>query len=146
MANRDSIVALPVVKNHTNMKRANVSIPLYAADGTPWGFRTLETAQRLIANGHVNPVYGRKGHLRAIFSKQADGSSAVDGAVPGSTPYSFRTRTESGPLVWKLKRLGKKDELRPLFCQVVTDCLVTASEEPIVETQPDRPQPVAAYL
>jgi hypothetical protein len=100
------------------------SIPLYAADGTPWGFRTLEAAQRLIVNGLVNPVYGRKGHLKAVFSKKADGSSAVESAVPGGTQYSFQTRVESGPLVWKLKRLGKKDELRPLFRQVVTDCLV----------------------
>jgi hypothetical protein len=27
------------------------SIPLFAADGTPWGFRTPDVAQRLIANG-----------------------------------------------------------------------------------------------
>ena len=53
-------------------------IPLYAADGTPWGFRSLETAQRLIANGLVSPAYGRKGHLKAIFSKKADGSSPVE--------------------------------------------------------------------
>ena len=37
------------------------SIPLYAADGTSLGFRSLEAARRLIANEVVNPVYGRKG-------------------------------------------------------------------------------------
>lgn len=102
------------------------SVPLYAADGTPWGFRTLEAAQRLIANGFVNPVYGRKGHLKAIFSKKGDGSSAVDGMLPGRTCYSFQEHLDSGPLVWKLKRLGKKDELRPLFQQVVADCVVNS--------------------
>jgi hypothetical protein len=100
------------------------SIPLYAADGTPWGFRSTEAAHRLIANELVNPVYGRKGHLKAIFSKKPDGSSAVESKVPVGTCYSFQTRTESGPLVWKLKSLGKRDELRPLFRQVVADCLV----------------------
>lgn len=100
-------------------------IPLYAADGTPWGFRTLETAQQLIANGHVNPVYGRKGHLRAIFSKRSDGSSAVEQTGPRATLYSYRQRLDSGRLAWKLKRLGKGEELRPLFLQVVTDCLVS---------------------
>ena len=101
----------------------NQSIPLYAADGTPWGFRTFDAARRLIANGLVNPVYGRKGHLKAIFSKRADGSSAVDGRLPGGACYSFKDHLESGRQVWRLKRLGKKDELRPLFRQVVTDCL-----------------------
>ena len=86
----------------------------------------MEAAQRLIVNGLVNPVYGRKGHLKAVFSKKADGSSAVEGKVPAGTCYSFRERLESGPMAWKLKRLGKKDELRPLFQQVVTDCLVAA--------------------
>ena len=102
------------------------SIPLYAADGTPWGFRTVEAAHRLIANGLVSPAYGRKCHLKAIFSKKADGSSAVEGNLPAGACYSFRERLESGPMAWKLKRLGKKDELRPLFQQVVTDCLVAS--------------------
>ena len=100
------------------------SIPLYAADGTPWGFRTLETAQRLIANDLVSPSYGRKGHLKAIFSKRADGSSAVEPTGPRGTRYCFQQRLDSGRLSWKLKRLGKGEELRPLFQKVVTDCLV----------------------
>lgn len=103
-------------------------IPLYAADGTPWGFRSLETAQRLIANGIVSPAYGRKGHLKAIFSKKADGSSAVERAGPRGTQYSFQQRLESGRLAWKLKKLGKGEELRPLFQQVVTDCLVAPTD------------------
>jgi hypothetical protein len=100
------------------------SIPLYAADGTPWGFRTLETAQRLIANDLVSPSYGRKGHLKAIFSKRTDGSSAVEATGPRGTRYCFQQRLDSGRLSWKLKRLGKGEELRPLFQKVVTDCLV----------------------
>jgi len=98
-------------------------IPLYAADGTPWGFRSLETAQRLIANGLVSPAYGRKGHLKAIFSKKADGSSPVELTGHRGTRYSFQDRLASGCLAWRLKKLGKGEELRPLFQQVVTDCL-----------------------
>ncbi len=100
-------------------------IPIYAADGTPWGFRSLETAQRLIANGIVSPAYGRKGHLKAIFSKKVDGSSAVEQTGPRGSQYSFQHRLESGRLAWKLKKLGKGEELRPLFLQVVTDCLAS---------------------
>jgi hypothetical protein len=102
------------------------SIPLYAADGTSLGFRTLEAARRLIANEVVNPVYGRKGHLKAIFFMKPDGSSAVESKVPTGTCYSFRERLESGPLVWKLSKLGKGEELRPLFQQVVADCVVNS--------------------
>jgi len=102
------------------------SIPLYAADGTPWGFRSIEAAHRLIANGLVSPAYGRKGHLKAIFANKEEGPSTVKRGVPKSTRYSFQARVESGPLVWKLKRLGKGEELRPLFQQVVADCVVNS--------------------
>ncbi len=103
------------------------SVALYAADGASLGFRTLAAAQQLIANGLVDPVYGRKGHLKAVFSKKDDGPpTVIEGGAPRGTCYSFQTRIESGPLVWKLKRLGKKDELRPLFRQVVADCLVNS--------------------
>jgi hypothetical protein len=99
-------------------------IPLYAADGRPWGFRTIESAKRLIASGLVSPSYGRKGHLKAIFSKQTDGSSAVEANARSGTRYCVRQRLDSGRLAWKMKKLGKGEELRPLFQQVVTDCLV----------------------
>ena len=102
------------------------SIPLYTADGTPLGFRTIEAARRLIANEVVNPVYGRKGHLRAIFFRKPDGSSAVESKVPGGTCYSFRERLGGGPLAWNLRKLGKGAELRPLFQQVVADCVVNS--------------------
>jgi len=61
------------------------SIPLYAADGTSLGFRSLEAARRLIAHEVVNPVYGRKGHMKAIFVMKPDGSSAVENKIPTGT-------------------------------------------------------------
>ncbi len=100
------------------------SIPIYAADGTPMGYRSSESARRLLTLDLVSPAYGRKGHLKAIFAKKGDGSSAVQSSAPGGTQYSFRERLDSGPLAWKLKRLGKGDELRPIFLQVVADCVV----------------------
>ena len=98
-------------------------IPMYASDGRSLGFRSMVSALRLIANGFVEPVYGRKGHLKAIHSKQPDGASAVTAQIRTGTPYSFRERLESGRTAWRLKRLGKGDELRPIFLAVVTDCL-----------------------
>jgi hypothetical protein len=98
-------------------------IPLYASDGRSLGFRSIESARRLIANGFVEPVYGRKGHLKAIHSKQPDGASAVTAQVQTGTRYSFRERLASGGTAWTLKRLGKGSELRPIFLAVVTDCV-----------------------
>ena len=101
-------------------------IPIYAADGRSMGFRSLESAQRLIANGFVEAVYGRKGHLKAVHSKQPDGASAITTQVRAGTRYSFRERLDGGTVAWKLKRLGKGDELRPIFLQVVTDCMANS--------------------
>jgi hypothetical protein len=109
---------------------AEKQIPYYAPDGTPLGFRSLESVQRLIKGGFVTPSYGRKGHLKAIWLRKADGSSPVEtNAAPG-TRYSFRQRLDSGKLSWKLRRLDQRDEdgtlvsTRGVFLQVVSDCLV----------------------
>ena len=99
-------------------------IPMYAADGRSLGFRSVESARRLIANGYVEAVYGRKGHLKAIQAKQEDGASAITTRAAAGTRYSFLEHFDTGTVAWKLKRLGKGDELRPIFMTVVTDCLV----------------------
>ena len=97
-------------------------IPMYAADGRSLGFRSIESARRLVANGFVEAVYGRKGHLKAIQTKQSDGASAVTTQVKAGTQYSYRERSDTGTIAWRLKRLGKGSELRPIFLAVVTDC------------------------
>jgi hypothetical protein len=102
-------------------------IPMYASDGSSLGFRSVETARRLIANGFVEAVYGRKGHLKAIHAKQADGASAITAQVRAGTCYSFREHFDSGTIAWRLKRLGKGNELRPIFMAVVTDCMASAN-------------------
>lgn len=101
-------------------------IPMYASDGKSLGFRSLESAKRLIANGLVDAIYGRKGHLKAVHAKHPDGASAVETHARTGTRYSFRERFDCGTVAWKLKRLGKGDELRPIFLQVVTDCLANS--------------------
>jgi hypothetical protein len=98
-------------------------IPYYDAQGRSLGFRTPEAARRLIRNGFVTAARGRKGHLKAIFGRQADGAPAVEADLRLGTCYSYREHLDSGHFAWRLKRLGKGDELRPLFLQVVTDCV-----------------------
>ncbi|MBI4905135.1 MAG: hypothetical protein HY820_15985 [Acidobacteria bacterium] len=106
-------------------QQVHQQIPFYAADGTPMGYRSPESARRLLDLDLVSPAYGRKGHLKAIFARRRDGSSSVEQTVRGGTRYSYRERLESGPFAWKLKRLGKGDELRPIFLAVVTDCMAS---------------------
>lgn len=104
-------------------------IPYYAPDGTSLGFRSLDAAKRLIEGGFVKASYGRKGHLKAIWLRQADGSSPVEINAPGGTRYSFIENLEHGRC-WKLRRVDRRDEdgvpfsTRGVFGQVVTDCLV----------------------
>ena len=103
------------------MSRTTDQIPIYAPDGTPRGYRCCNAAQRLLQAGFVTAVYGRKGHLKAIFMRQEDGSNPVQTDVQPGTRHSYRQHLESGHRVWALKRLrrangekmaGTSDELR----------------------------------
>ena len=111
------------------MSPNNHQIPFYAPDGTPLGFRTVEAAKRLIGGGYVKPSYGRKGHLKAIWLRQKDGTNPVQAHAQSGTRYSFIENLEHGRC-WKLRRLDGKDEdgmavsTRGVFLQVVADCLV----------------------
>jgi hypothetical protein len=98
-------------------------IPYYAVDGSSRGFRSPACARQLIEAGLVTPVYGRKGHLRAIFARREDGAGVVGDQLPVGTRYSFREHLDNGYLCWRLRRLGRGDELRPIFLAVVTECM-----------------------
>jgi len=104
-------------------------IPYYAPDGTSLGFRSLDAAKRLIEGGFVKASYGRKGHLKAIWLRQADGSSPIETNARAGTRYSFIENLDHGRC-WKLRRVDRRDEdgvpfsTRGVFVQVVTDCLV----------------------
>jgi hypothetical protein len=62
-------------------------IPIYAADGTSLGFRTIEAARRLIASGYVKPAYSRKGCLKAILLQQEDGDNPIETRAPSDRQY-----------------------------------------------------------
>jgi len=110
--------------------KADNQIPYYAPDGSPLGFRSLDTARRLVEGGFVTASYGRKGHLKAIWLRKADGTSPVETNVAPGTQYSFKQTLDSGRRCWKLRRLDLRDEggtlvsTRGVFLQVVSDCRV----------------------
>ena len=112
------------------MKAAD-PIPYYAPDGTSLGIRTPEAAKRLIAGGFVTPSYGRKGHLKAIWLRKADGANSVESNTRGGTKYSFQQRLDGGRRCWKLRRLDQRDgdgtlvSTRGVFLQVISDCLAS---------------------
>ena len=105
-------------------------IPLYAADGTSLGFRSLEAAKRLIAGGYVKSSYGRKGHLKGIWLLQEDGANPVQAHAPSGTRYSFLQNLDSGNRCWKFRTVDGRDDdgvpvtTRGVFQQVLADCLV----------------------
>ena len=109
--------------------KQNHAIPFYGPDGARLGYRTPEAAERLAANDHVKPVYGRKGHLKAIFLRCEDGSSPVETHPRTGTRYSFVQNLDSGSPCWKLRRLDRRDEdgtpirIRQAVQQVLADCL-----------------------
>src|SRR5690242_13165013 len=111
--------------------KAEHRIPYYAPDGSPLGFRSIEAAKRLVDGGFVTPSYGRKGHLKAIWLRKADGGSPVETNTTSGTQYSFQQRLDSGKRCWKLRRLDLRDEdgalvsTRGVFLQVVSDCLAS---------------------
>ena len=80
-------------------------IPLYSADGPPFGYRTRDAALRLLESGYVKPVYGRKGHLKALFLKRDDGGNSVENHPRSGTRYSFREHLDGGGRCWKLRRV-----------------------------------------
>ena len=110
------------------MSSKNQQVPIYAADGTSLGFRSMKAARRLIAGGYVKPSYGRKGHLKAIWRCQEDGGNPVQPSVRAGTKYSFIENLEHGRC-WKLRRLDRRDEdgvpvsTRGIFLQAVLDCI-----------------------
>ncbi|MDE3167448.1 MAG: hypothetical protein KGN36_16720 [Acidobacteriota bacterium] len=42
------------------------------------------------------------------------------------TRYSYLEHLDNGHLAWGLKSLGKGDDLRPIFLQVLLDCATPA--------------------
>jgi hypothetical protein len=64
-----------------------------ASDGKSLGYRPLETAQRLVANGFATPSYGRKGHLKAIWLRRLQ-MKDEDGVEFSTEPLFFTVLNE----------------------------------------------------
>jgi hypothetical protein len=110
----------------------NVSIPVYRADGRLYDHVTERGLARLQAAGLVaRIVRHRKGHINRAILFVRPGEAPLPRTAYLGTRYSFQDRLEHG-LCWDLKRLGgdrwgtnyAPEEVRPLFLQVVTGCLV----------------------
>ncbi len=97
-------------------------IPLYAADLHLCDWISEQRAIRLERLGLAKVIrHPKKGHIaRCVFHRRPGES------VPRlrGKAYSHRERLANGHVTWTLRKLGKGNELRPLFLQVVTDCSV----------------------
>ncbi len=107
-------------------------IPVYRADGRLYDHVDERGLARIQAAGLIaHVVRHRKGCInRAILVVRPSEEPMRRTAYLG-TRYSFQDHLEHG-LCWDLKRLGgarwgtnyAPQEVRPIFLQVVTDCLV----------------------
>ncbi len=112
------------------VSRKTDQIPLYAPDGSPRGYRSPDAVDRLLQAGFVTAVYGRKGHVKALFLRQEDGANPVRPDLKAGTRYSYQQHLESGRRCWKFKKVdslrdedGEAFSTRAIFLQVVQDCL-----------------------
>jgi len=104
----------------------NHRIPLYTADGELADWVSEQGLVRLERAGTVaRVVRHRKGHInRAILFPRPGEGAAVELRQYLGTRYSFREHLDNWRLCWKLRRLGRGNELRPIFLGVVTECMV----------------------
>lgn len=107
-------------------------IPVYRADGRLHDQVTERGLERLEAAGLIaRVVRHRKGHINRAILVMRPGEEPMRRTAYLGTRYSFEDRLEHGRC-WDLKRLGgarwgtnyAPDEVRSIFLQVVTDCLV----------------------
>jgi hypothetical protein len=100
-------------------------IPLYSADGELADWVSQQRLARLQAAGLLaRVVRHRKGHInRAILFRRPGEAPPVKLRQYLGTRYSFPEHLDNGYIAWALKRLGRSDELRPVFLAVLLECL-----------------------
>jgi hypothetical protein len=110
------------------------TISVYRADGRLYDVVTERALGRLQEAGLIaRVVRHRKGHINRAILFVRPGEAPMPRMAYMGTRYSFEDHLEHG-LCWDLKRLGgarwgtnyAPDEVRHIFLQVVTDCLVRA--------------------
>lgn len=103
-------------------------IALYSASGELEDWISERRLAKLQAAGLIaRVVRHRKGQInRAIrFLRPGEPKPPRPTTYLG-TRYSYQEHLDSGYIAWALRRLGRGDELRPVFLQVVTDCFVAS--------------------
>lgn len=105
----------------------NSQIPLYKSDGQLVEWISPSQAGRLERLHLVQVVRHRKGHVSRCILRQRPGDARPTRPTDYvGTRYCYREHLDSGHEVWTLRRLGRGNELRPIFLQVLTDCLAVA--------------------
>jgi len=104
----------------------NGLIPLYGADLDLLDWVSPQRAARLISLDLVKAIRSRTGGIKRLISRRrpSDGRPSRPADYLG-TRYSFREHLDNGHLCWRLKRLGRGSELRPVFLAVVADCVAS---------------------
>ena len=99
-------------------------IPLYTADGELCDWISEKRMARLDRLGLIKIIRHKKGRVaRCILHQRPGGPKLVRLTDYLGTRYSFREHLDNGHLCWRLRRLGRGDELRPIFFAVVTGCM-----------------------
>jgi hypothetical protein len=102
-------------------------IPLYTADGELCDWISEKRMAGLERLGLIQIIRHKKGRVaRCILHPRPGDPKPMRLEDYLGTRYSFREHLDNGYIAWALRRLGKGDELRPIFLRVVTDCLSEA--------------------
>ena len=99
-------------------------IPLYTAEGELCDWISEQRMARLERLGLIQVVRHKKGRVaRCILHRRPGDPKPVRLTDYLGTRYSLREHLDNGRLCWRLRRLGRGDELRPVFLAVVTGCM-----------------------
>jgi hypothetical protein len=102
------------------------TIPLYTADGELSEWINERRMARLERLDLVQVVRHKKGHVaRCVLRRRPGDPRPTRLADYLGTRYCFREHLENGGLCWRLRRLGRGDELRPAFLAVAAQCMVS---------------------
>ncbi len=105
-------------------------IPLFGSDNDLRDWITLGRAAKLEAAGLARVVRNRKKQpVRCLMLLRKGEPRPLQARNYIGQKYHERERLNNlspGLWPWRLKRLGRGNELRPIFLRVLTDCLVEA--------------------